>query len=56
MAADLRADGDGWEDIGRDADLVIGEGAEWGDVMGGVVVEVFDPRDNAKGLRWMYSS
>ncbi len=38
MATDFGADGDGWEDVGRDADLVVGEGAEWGDVVRGVVV------------------
>src|SRR6266581_1912748 len=38
------------EEGGRDADFVVGEGAEWGDVVGGVVVEIFDPRDNAEGV------
>src|SRR5712691_9845194 len=50
VSAYFGADGDGWEDWGRDADLVVGEGAEWSDVMWGVVVEVFDPRDNAEGV------
>src|SRR6266704_2293941 len=50
VSAYFGADGDGWEDWGRDADFVVGEGAEWGDVVGGVVVEVFDPRDDAEGV------
>src|SRR6266581_8755164 len=50
VSAYFGTDGDGWEDWGRDADLVVGEGAEWGDVMGGVVVEVFDPGDDAEGV------
>src|SRR6266581_3910314 len=50
VSAYFGADGDGWEDWGRDADLVVGEGAEGCDVMGGVVVEVFDPRDDAEGV------
>src|SRR6266581_7477329 len=50
VSAYFGADGDGWEDWGWDADLVVGEGAEWGDVMGGVVVEVFNSRDNAEGV------
>jgi len=50
VSAYFGADGDGWEDWGRDADFVVGEGAEWGDVVRGVVVEVFDPRDNAEGV------
>src|SRR6266705_7140400 len=50
VSAYFGADGDGWEDWGRDADFVVGEGAEWGDVVGGVVVEIFDPRDNAEGV------
>src|SRR5712691_564075 len=50
VSAYFGADGDGWEDWGRDTDLVVGEGAKWGDVMGGVVVEIFDPRDNAEGV------
>src|SRR6266581_6844318 len=50
VSAYFGADGDGWEDWGRDADLVVGEGAEWGDVVGGVFVEVFDPRDDAEGV------
>ncbi len=50
MSAYFGTDCDGREDGGRDADLVIGEGAEWGDVVGGVVVEVFDPRDDAEGV------
>src|SRR6266704_1001932 len=50
VSAYFGTDGDGWEDWGRDANLVVGEGAEWGDVMRGVVVEIFDPRDNAEGV------
>ena len=50
MSAYFGADGDGWEDGGRDVDLVVSEGAEWGDVVRGVVVEIFDPRDNAEGV------
>jgi len=38
VAADLGAEGNGGEDVGWDADLVVGEGAEWSDVVGGVVV------------------
>ncbi len=50
MSAYFGAKGDGWEDRGRDVDLVIGEGPEGCDVKGGIFVEVFDPRDNAKGV------
>ena len=50
MSANFGADGDGWEDRGRDVDLVVSEGTEWGDVVRGVVVEVFDLRDDAEGV------
>ena len=36
--ANLGADGNGWEDRGRDVDLVISEGPEGCDVERGVVV------------------
>ncbi len=38
MSANFGADGDGWEDVGRDVDLVISEGMERSDVEGGEVV------------------
>src|SRR6266581_2177951 len=50
VSAYFGANGNGREDGGRDADFVVGEGVEWGDVGGGVVVEVLDPRDNAEGV------
>jgi len=50
VSADFGADGDGGEDVGWDADLVVREGAEGCDVGGGVVVEVFDLRDDAEGV------
>jgi len=38
VSANFGADGDSWEDVGWDVDLMVSEGMEQGDVEGGEVV------------------